>query len=450
MSRENKKKRYLTITFGCQMNEHDSEVIAAMLENMGYDLTDDSARADIIIINTCCVRETAENKVFGLLGRLRKLKESNPDLVIAMGGCMSQQEGIGKRIREKFRHVDIVFGTYNVHKLPELISRVLEERRQVIEVWSSTPEAMESIPERRVSGPRAWVCIMYGCNNFCTYCIVPYVRGRERSRDPNDIMREINHLVEQGIKEVILLGQNVNSYGKDLDCQIDFACLLQRLENVEGLERIRFMTSHPRDFNDKLIETIAKSQKVCEHIHLPVQAGSSTILRAMNRGYDKEEYLLLVDKITRSVPGVSLTTDIIVGFPGETEKDFEDTVDLVRRVKFDGAFIFVYNKRSGTPAAKMENQVPGEVKSKRIQELIAMQNEFTLRSNENEVGKVHQVLVEGKSRTRDDRLSGRTRTNKLVVFEGAGELTGKIIPVKITNYSLTHLEGEQVFPSNDH
>lgn len=432
-------------TFGCQMNEHDSEVMAAMLEKMGYEPTEDSSKADIIIVNTCCVRETAENKVFGLIGRLRKLKEANPEMIIAVGGCMSQQEGMGKRIRERFPHVDIVFGTHNIKRLPELIAQVLEKRERVVEVWSSAPEVLEDIPERKVSGVRAWVCIMYGCNNFCTYCIVPYVRGRERSRDPLDIIGEVKSLVAQGVKEVTLLGQNVNSYGRDLRQDVDFADLLLMLEDIEGLQRVRFMTSHPRDFTDKLIETLSRTKKVCEHIHLPVQAGSSAILKAMNRGYTREQYLQLVDKITSFIPDVSLTTDIIVGFPGETEKDFQDTVDLVKRVKFDGAFIFVYNKRRGTPAAKMVNQVPDEIKSKRIQELIAIQNHFTLESNGREVGKVHEILVEGKSKTREDKLSGRTRTNKLVVFDGSDDLAGKLVPVRITNFSLTHLEGEVAF-----
>lgn len=450
MSRENKKKGYLTITFGCQMNEHDSEVIAAMLEKMGYSPVEDKLNADIIVVNTCCIRETAENKVFGLLGRLRKIKESNPNLIIAMGGCMSQQEGMGKRIKERFRYVDIVFGTHNVNKLPEFIAQASEKRRQVIEVWSSAPEEMEDIPDRRISGPRAWVCIMYGCNNFCTYCIVPYVRGRERSRNQHDIVNEIKNMVGQGVKEVTLLGQNVNSYGKDLDSDVDFSDLLVMLENIEGLERIRFMTSHPRDFSDKLISTLSGSKKVCEHIHLPVQSGSSTILKHMNRGYDREDYLRLVHKIKGSIPGVSLTTDIIIGFPGENEKDFWGTMDLVRQVKFDGGFVFVYNKRSGTPAAKMSQQVPDEIKSKRIQDLIAMQNEFTLESNEREVGKVLEVLVEGKSKTRDDRLSGRTRSNKLVMFDSDEDLTGKLVSVKITDFGLTHLGGELVFLSKDH
>lgn len=440
-----KGMKYYIYTFGCQMNEHDSEVMAAMLEKMGYQPVDDITRADIIVINTCCVRETAENKVLGLIGRLQKLKKKKPDLIIAVGGCMSQQEGMAERLRQRFRHVDVVFGTHNLLKLPELISQALEKRRQIVEVWSSAPEVLEDLPSRKVSGVRAWVCIMYGCNNYCTYCIVPYVRGRERSRNPVDIVREVKSLVAGGVKEVTLLGQNVNSYGKDFLDEIDFAGLLTMLEDVQDLGRIRFMTSHPRDFNDKLIEVIARSKKVCEHIHLPVQAGSNAILKAMNRGYTREQYLSLVETIKASIPGVSLTTDIIVGFPGETEEDYEQTVSLVEEVKFDGAFIFVYNKRRGTPAANFNQQIAQEVKSRRIQKLIAIQNEFTLQSNRSEVGKVHEVLVEGTSKTREDRLSGRTRTNKLVVFEGNDDFIGKLVPVKITNYSLTHLEGELVF-----
>lgn len=437
-------KFYHIINFGCQMNLHDSEVIASMLEKMQYEPTEKSDQADIIIVNTCCVRETAENKVFSLLGRLKKMKNKNKDLIIAVGGCMSQQDGMGKKIQERFRHVNIVFGTHNLYQLPDLINRTVNEKKRIVEIWPSSPEQIEDIPERRMSGVRAWVCIMYGCNNFCTYCIVPYVRGRERSRNPEDIINEVKRLVSQGIKEVTLLGQNVNSYGKDLGEKIDFADLLVMLEGIIGLERVRFMTSHPRDFTDKLITTISKTKKVCEHIHLPVQAGSSAVLKKMNRGYTAEKYLMLIEKIRKSFPGVSLTTDVIVGFPGETENDFQQTVDLMRQVKFDGAFIFIYNKRSGTPAAKMTGQISRKVKSERVQKLIALQNDFTLQSNSMEVGTVQEILVEGRSKTKDDKLSGRLRTNKLVVFNGNESCIGKLLPVKITGFSLTHLEGEPV------
>ncbi|SFR06059.1 tRNA (N6-isopentenyl adenosine(37)-C2)-methylthiotransferase MiaB [Desulfoscipio geothermicus] len=435
---------YHIITFGCQMNEHDSELIAGMLENSGYVPAEDQHEADLIVLNTCCVRETAENKVFGLLGRLGKLKKQKKDMVIAMGGCMSQQEHIGQRIKQRFPYVDIVFGTHNLHTLPDLIAQVCEKKQQIIDVWRDSKEISENVPVKRFHGVRAWVSIMYGCNNFCTYCIVPYVRGRERSRQPEAIIKEITELGKQGYKDVTLLGQNVNSYGKDLSPGMDFADLLVKINDVQGIERIRYMTSHPRDFSDKLVETIQNLPKACEHIHLPVQAGSNSILQKMNRGYTREYYLSLVEKIRTALPGVSLTTDIMVGFPGETDADFADTVDLVRRVEFDSAFTFIYNKRRGTPAAKMEEQVPEEVKSARIQELIELQNEITLRKNEIETGKILECLVEGPSRTNASVMSARTRTNKIVVFRGEQNMVGKFLPLCITGYSLTHLEGEVV------
>ncbi|MCF8011577.1 MAG: tRNA (N6-isopentenyl adenosine(37)-C2)-methylthiotransferase MiaB [Clostridiales bacterium] len=432
-------------TFGCQMNEHDSEVVVLLLGKMGYTKTEDSTAADVIVINTCCVRETAENKIFGLLGRLRKLKNKNPNLIIAVGGCMVQQEGMGKRVKDRFHHVDIVYGTHNLSRLPELITEVSSSRKRVLEVWPNTPEQFDEIPERKVSGVHAWVCIMHGCNNYCTYCIVPYVRGRERSRLPLEINDEVRNLVSQGIKEITLLGQNVNSYGKDLEKNIDFADLIMMLEEIKGLERIRFMTSHPKDISDKLIDSMSRSKKVCEHIHLPVQAGSNAVLKAMNRGYTREKYIALAEKIKSVIPGVSLTTDIIVGFPGETEEDFKETLEMVKRINFDSAFMFIYNKRSGTPAAKMKNQVSNDIKSRRIQELIQVQNDITIKSNESEVGKIFEVLVEGKSKTRKDRLSGHTRTNKIVVFYGSDELIGMPVSVEITSYSLTHLEGKALY-----
>jgi tRNA-2-methylthio-N6-dimethylallyladenosine synthase len=426
------------------MNEHDSELIAGMLENSGYVPAEGQNEADLIVINTCCVRETAENKVFGLLGRLGKQKKQKKDLIIAMGGCMSQQEHIGQRIKQRFPYVDIVFGTYNLHTLPDLIAQVCEKKQQIIDVWRDSKEISENVPVKRFHGVRAWVSIMYGCNNFCTYCIVPYVRGRERSRQPEMIIKEITELGEQGYKDVTLLGQNVNSYGKDLSPGMDFADLLVKINDIKGIERIRYMTSHPRDFSDKLVETIQGLPKVCEHIHLPVQAGSDSILQKMNRGYTRDYYLGLVEKIRAALPGVSLTTDIMVGFPGETDADFTDTVDLVKRVEFDSAFTFIYNKRRGTPAAKMEEQVPEEVKSARIQELIELQNKITLRNNKTETGKILVCLVEGPSRTNARVMSARTRTNKIVVFRGEQNMVGKFLPLRIIGYSLTHLEGEVV------
>jgi len=365
-------------------------------------------------------------------------------LIIAMGGCMSQQEHIGQRIKQRFPYVDIVFGTYNLHTLPDLIAQVCEKKQQIIDVWRDSKEISENVPVKRFHGVRAWVSIMYGCNNFCTYCIVPYVRGRERSRQPEMIIKEITELGEQGYKDVTLLGQNVNSYGKDLSPGMDFADLLVKINDIKGIERIRYMTSHPRDFSDKLVETIQGLPKVCEHIHLPVQAGSDSILQKMNRGYTRDYYLGLVEKIRAALPGVSLTTDIMVGFPGETDADFTDTVDLVKRVEFDSAFTFIYNKRRGTPAAKMEEQVPEEVKSARMQELIELQNKITLRNNKTETGKILVCLVEGPSRTNARVMSARTRTNKIVVFRGEQNMVGKFLPLRIIGYSLTHLEGEVV------
>lgn len=351
---------------------------------------------------------------------------------------------MGRRIKQRFPYVDIVFGTHNIQTLPDLIARVNDSRQQVIDVWPEAGAINEGVPVKRAGGVRAWVTIMYGCNNFCTYCIVPYVRGRERSRQPEAIIREIEELGRQGYKDITLLGQNVNSYGKDLESNVDFAELLTEVNKIEGIERIRYMTSHPRDFCDKLIKTIARLPKVCEHIHLPVQAGSNHVLKLMNRGYTREDYFSLVGKIRSAVPGVSLTTDIMVGFPGETDADFADTIDLVQKIEFDGAFTFIYNKRRGTPAAKREDQVPEEIKSARIQELIKLQNEITLRKNRGEVGRIMECLVEGPSKTNADLMSARTRTNKIVVFHGERGMVGQMMLLRITGFSLTHLVGEVV------
>ncbi|MEW5952759.1 MAG: tRNA (N6-isopentenyl adenosine(37)-C2)-methylthiotransferase MiaB [Bacillota bacterium] len=436
-------KKYLVSTFGCQMNDHDSEVMAGLLEGMGYLPAGEGAEPDIILINTCCVRETAENKVFGLLGRLRRVKEARPETIIGVGGCMVQQYETARRIKLRFPHVDLIFGTHNLPELPRMVRQVAEGRGRVFEVLPEGCEVVENLPRRRVPGLKAWVAIMYGCNNFCTYCIVPHVRGRERSRQPGDILGEVKRLVAEGCREVTLLGQNVNSYGKELAGGYDFAGLLELLEEeVEDLERVRFMTSHPRDFSDRLIKVMAGLNKVCEHIHLPVQAGSTRVLQLMNRGYSREDYLGLVERIKTALPGVSLTTDIIVGFPGETEDDFRQTVDLVQRVGYDSAYTFVYNKRTGTPAAKMDMQVDDQIKSRRIQELIQIQNAIAVNKNQAEEGRALEVLVEGVSKGNEDRYSGRTRTNKLVVFPGCPELVGKTLPVKIIKGTLTHLEGK--------
>ncbi|MCG8400896.1 MAG: tRNA (N6-isopentenyl adenosine(37)-C2)-methylthiotransferase MiaB [Firmicutes bacterium] len=435
-------QKYLIITFGCQMNEHDSEHISGLLEGIGYTPAEDQSDADIIVVNTCCVRESAENKVFGLLGRLGRLKKQNPGLILCLGGCMSQQEHMAPRIKQRFSYIDVVFGTYNTNQLPELIDRTLNSGKQVIEVWPANGGIVEDIPVKRRQRVRAWVSITYGCNNFCTYCIVPHVRGRERSRTPGDVGGELETLGREGYRDVTLLGQNVNSYGRDLGGAVDFADLLHMADGVAGIERIRFMTSHPRDFCDKLVEAVVNLPKVCEHIHLPVQAGSNAILQSMNRGYTREYYLGLVDKIKTAIPGVALTTDIMVGFPGETEAHFLDTLDLVRQVEYESAFTFVYNPRRGTPAAGMTDQVSDKVKSARIQELIELQNTITLQKNRAEVGRVLECLVEGTSRTNRELMGARTRTGKIVVYHGTPEQIGALLTLRVTGYSLTHLEGE--------
>jgi tRNA-2-methylthio-N6-dimethylallyladenosine synthase len=435
-------KSYLIMTFGCQMNEHDSEVLAGMLEAIGYSPADSIDAASIVLLNTCCIRETAENKVFSLLGRLRRQKLKNPDLIIGVCGCMPQQENMAARISQLFSHVDLVFGTHNAHQLPELINRVSDSRKTVREIWPDSAGIYEGHPVKRKDGVRAWVTITYGCNNFCTYCIVPFVRGRERSRKKEDIISEVTGLAGESYKEIVLLGQNVNSYGKDLEGDLDFAVLLQCLEDINGIERIRYMTSHPRDFNEKLIRTIAGLSKVCEHFHLPVQAGSSRILKKMNRGYTREHYLRLIEMIRSFVPQSNITTDIMVGFPGEDENDFNDTMDLVRQARFDSAYTFIFNTRPGTPAAKMDEQVPGDVKKDRIQALIKLQNKISLEKNIEEVGRLQDVLVEGESRKEHGLQLGRNRGNKLVMFPCDRDLKGEIVRVRITEAHLAHLSGQ--------
>lgn len=436
-------KQYYTYTYGCQMNELDSEVMAGIVEEMGYQRAPGVENADLVLINTCCVRQTAENKVWGLLGSLSHLKKRRPGMVIAVTGCMSQQEGAAEEIRRRFPAVDLIIGTHNRHELSRLLKRA-ETEGPVVEVLPEACCVPEGLPVKRESPLRAWVPIMYGCNNFCTYCIVPYVRGRERSRRAEDIAGEVERLAAQGYREVILLGQNVNSYGRGLTPRVTFAGLLTLLNEVGGLWRIRYTTSHPRDFSNELIDTVARLEKVCENFHLPVQAGSNRVLAMMQRGYNREDYLKLVRKIREAIPWASITTDIMVGFPGETEDDFAATLDLVREARFDQAFTFVYNPRRGTPAASFTGQIPQDVKSRRIQELIALQQSIGLELNRAEEGRVHEVLVEGPSSTDPEKLTGRTRTNKTVVFKGDKALAGKLAAIRITAGRLTHLEGELV------
>ncbi|TYQ18214.1 UNVERIFIED_CONTAM: tRNA-2-methylthio-N6-dimethylallyladenosine synthase [Acetivibrio alkalicellulosi] len=434
-------RKYHLSTFGCQMNEHDSEKLAGMLSNMGYIETDNTKEAHLIIYNTCCVRENAELKVYGHLGALKKLKSENPELVIAVCGCMMQQEEVVNHIKKTYRHVDLIFGTHNLHKFPELLFSVLDTNNTVIDIWNTEGRIAENVPVERKDGVKAWVTVMYGCNNYCSYCIVPYVRGRERSRLIVDIKNEVDILGANGFKEVTLLGQNVNSYGKDLQDNTTFAKLLYEINKVSGIERIRFMTSHPKDLSDDLIYAIRDLDKVCEHLHLPFQSGSTRILREMNRKYTKEEYLELVYKVKESIPRISLTTDIIVGFPGETKEDFEDTLDILKKVRFDSAYTFLYSKRTGTPASKMENQIYEEIKKERFEKLLEVQNSISKEINKEYLGKKVEILVEGISKTNDNIYTGRTRGNKIVNFEGNKDCIGEVVTVSIDEIRTWSLEG---------
>ncbi len=435
-------RKMFFMTFGCQMNLNDAELIGGMLSEVGYEKTEELEQADIIIINTCGVRDNAEQRVYGRLGNLKPLKEKRPDLIIAIGGCMVQQTQVAEHIRKVYRHVGIIFGTHNIHTFPELLAKAMISDETIQEIWPQESEVVENLPRLRDDGRSAWVTITYGCNNFCTYCIVPYVRGRERSRQPEAIVKEVAELARKGYIEVTLLGQNVNSYGKGLEPHVDFGDLLMAVNDVPGIKRIRYTTSHPRDFSDHIIEAIAKSAKVCPHIHLPVQAGSNRILKAMNRGYTREYYLELVAKIRRSLPDCSITTDLIVGFPGETDEDFAQTVDLVQRVRYDNAFTFIYSPRTGTPAATMADQVSEEIKQERIQCLMKIQAEASRSINEQLVGRTIELLVEGESKTNPDILTGRTTTNKVVNFRGDKALIGQLVDVKITTAQSWYLIGE--------
>jgi tRNA-2-methylthio-N6-dimethylallyladenosine synthase len=423
------------------MNENDSEKLAGMLEYMGYRRTDRLEECDLVLFNTCCVRENAEFKVYGHLGSLKPLKARRPEMVIAVCGCMVQQEEVVGHILNKYGHVDLIFGTHNLHRFPELLYKTFSSDSTVTDISSCDGYIAEGLPIRREHGVKAWLTVMYGCNNFCSYCIVPYVRGRERSRRMPDILDEARLLARQGYREITLLGQNVNSYGLDRNDGSSFAALLRRLEKIEGLERIRFMTSHPKDLSDELIYAMRDCGKVCEHLHLPVQAGSSRILKEMNRKYTREHYFDLVDRIREQVPGISITTDIIVGFPGETEEDFEQTIDLVEKVGFDYAYTFIYSKRTGTPAAQNAEQVSEQVKKKRFDELLKIQNRISAEINGRLEGSVTEILVEGHSKNNIGMMTGRTRTNKIVNFKGSSDLTGKLVSVKIVRAGTWSLDG---------
>lgn len=424
---------FTIITYGCQMNRHDSEIMRALMEDRGYQWTEDPGEAGVIILNTCSVREHAEKRVLGLLGNLKQRARLKPGMIIAIGGCMAENRETREYILKKVPHVKVIFGTRSYHHLPELIDQARRENTPQVLTGDGDRQLPGILPACHENSFQAYVTIMYGCNNFCSYCIVPYTRGREQSRPVEEIYREITALVERGYLEVTLLGQNVNSYGKDLGDGSSFAGLLRKLDQIPGLSRIRYMTSHPRDFTDELIETIARSDKVCEHFHLPLQAGSDRILKLMNRGYTAERYLKLVEKIRRAVPGAAITTDLIVGFPGESEDDFLATLEMIERVRFDAAYTFIFSPRKGTPAATMPDQLPVEVAKERLNRLIRVQNRISLELNREQIGQTKEVLVEGRSKTNPDRWSGRTRTNKIVVFEATGELEGKPVQVTITD-----------------
>ncbi len=419
---------FFTQTFGCQMNARDSEKLTGILLQMGFAETEEET-ADFVLYNTCTVRENANQRVYGRLGYLNTLKKKNPHMMIALCGCMTQEPETVEKLKKSYRFVDVIFGTHNIFKLAELMWRRLTENRQVVEIWKDTEQIVEELPVERKFPFKSGVNIMFGCNNFCSYCIVPYVRGRERSRKPEDILDEIRRLVSEGVVEVMLLGQNVNSYGKNLDTPLTFAGLLRQVECIEGLRRVRFMTSHPKDLSDELIQVMKESGKICHHLHLPVQSGSSRILKAMNRRYTKEQYLELVDRIRAAVPDISLTTDIIVGFPGETEEDFQETMDVVRKVEFDSAFTFIYSKRTGTPAAAMEDQVEPEVVKDRFDRLLAQVQQISARVCARDLHTVREVLVEGPDDHMEGYVTGRLGNNTLVHFPGDPSLTGTILPV---------------------
>ena len=436
-----KNKTYFLKTYGCQMNEHDSENIQAMLEEMGFKEAEDYEQADLILLNTCSIRENAHNKAFGMLGRLKHLKQEKPDIIIGLCGCMAQEEGVIQEILTRYPQVNFVFGTHNLHRLPIVLKKYLDTNHQEIEVFSKEGNLIEGMPVKRMSPYKAYVNIIYGCDKFCTYCIVPYTRGKQRSRRKEDILQEVEELVKEGYQEVTLLGQNVNAYGKDLEENYGMEDLLEDVAKT-NIPRIRFMTSHPWDFTDKMIEVIAKYPNIMKSIHLPVQSGSSRILRKMGRRYTKESYLELFDKIKETVPNVSISTDIIVGFPGEEEEDFQETLDLVRHCKFDNAFTFIYSPRENTPASRLADNTPLEVKEKRLQELNQLVNQYFLENNQKKVGSIEKVLVEGKNENGKTDLYGYTETNKLINFNGSSDTIGKIIDVKVTDAKTWSLDGE--------
>ena len=423
--------RCCVVTFGCQMNARDSEKLLGILTQIGYVSTDKEEDADFVIYNTCTVRDNANQRVYGRLGFLNNLKSKNPHLKIALCGCMMQEQSVIEKIKKSYRFVDLIFGTHNIFKLAQLLVTMFENREMIIDIWQETDQIVEELPVSRKYPYKSGVNIMFGCNNFCSYCIVPYVRGRERSRDPKEIIREIERLVADGVVEVMLLGQNVNSYGMNLDVPMSFAQLLREVEQIDGLKRIRFMTSHPKDLSDELIEVMKNSDKICRHLHLPLQAGSDRILSAMNRRYTKEQYLSLVDKIKSAMPDIALTTDIIVGFPGETLQDVEETIDVVRRVQFDNAFTFIYSKRTGTPAAAMENRVPDEVVREGFDKLLKTVQDTARERAALLQGQTMEALVEEVNEQDSSLMTGRLSNNMLVHFPADKSMIGQILDVSL-------------------
>ena len=448
---QGKNLKYNIFTMGCQLNENDSEKLSGMLEEMGYNKIEDIKQADLALFNTCCVRENAEDKLFGKLGELKKVKEEKGS-IIAIGGCMMQEKHITDKIKESYPFVDVIFGTHTLYRFPEDLYKALIEKKKQEDIIDIEGKIYEDIPIKRDSKIKASVTIMNGCNNFCTYCIVPYVRGRERSRNPKDIIKEVKELAKSGYKEITLLGQNVNSYlrverEKNIEFEkyneIDsFAKLLEEIAKIEGIERIRFVSPHPKDFTDDVIEAISSSPKICKLIHLPLQSGSTKVLNEMNRKYTKNQYLELVEKMKKQIPNLTLSTDIIVGFPGETEEDFEDTLDVVRKVNFEQVYMFIYSRRVGTPADKMENQIPEEIKHKRFDRLKKLVESGIEVNNQKYINTTQKILVEGESKTSKEMLTGRTDSNKVVIFEGNKDLIGRVIEVEIISEHMWYLKGK--------
>ncbi|MBO6047444.1 MAG: tRNA (N6-isopentenyl adenosine(37)-C2)-methylthiotransferase MiaB [Erysipelotrichaceae bacterium] len=436
-------QHYFIQTYGCQANERDSEILAGIFETLGYEAADDVKNADVVLLNTCAIRENAEEKVFGKIGYLKTVKKTNPNLIFGICGCMAQEEVVINKILKKYPQVDLIFGTHNIHRLPQLLKQAMLEKEMVLEVWSKEGDVIENMPSTRAHQYKAWVNIMYGCNKFCTYCIVPYTRGKERSRHMSDILEEVEELKAKGYQEVTLLGQNVNSYGKDLDSDDDFATLLEAVAKT-GIPRIRFMTSHPWDFSESMIDVIAKYDNIMPFIHLPVQSGNSEILRLMGRRYTREDYIRLFDMIKKKIPDCAITTDIIVGFPNETEEQFLDTLSLYEYCEYDLAYTFVYSAREGTPAARMKDNVERKVKEERLYRLNEIVNAKAKKANDAYIGRIVEVLVDGESKRNPDVLSGYSQHNKLINFKGRKEDIGKIVKVKITQAKTWTLEGEQI------